>query len=123
MSLNVKNIVHHGTEAAAAIAIGTWVVSSFSSACIAYGTAKISYLAMRKTLEYVAPDLPKNINRTISYGVSLCVGGGVLHATTSQLTGYSMSILETCGKTLGITVGSMGIRALADKSYELLQKR
>jgi len=84
VSLNVKNMVHHGTEAAAAIVIGTLAVSSFSSACIAYGTTKISYLALRKTLDYVAPNMPKNINRTISYGLSVCVGGSVLSSSAEK---------------------------------------
>lgn len=123
MRLALKDIIHHGIEAVAFIAVGTLAVSSCSSACIAYGMGKISYLGTRKLLDIFVPQMSKDVKRKISWGVSLFVGAGALYETVNKVAGLSISVLGAAVTTLVVSGISMGIRTLADKGFKLLRKK
>ncbi len=117
MDFSLKNVIHHGVEAAACIGVGSLVISSVTSATIAYGTAKISYMATRKLLSNYMPNMSLSLNQNISWGVGLLAGGGALYKATHLLAGPALNALETIGAEVVTTVSGMGVRALADKSF------
>src|SRR4051812_6197557 len=79
IKLNAANIVHHGVECVAFVAIGTVVSSSFSAACAAYGAGKIAYIGTRILLDRTVPELSTGIKRSIGWAASLLAGGSILH--------------------------------------------
>src|SRR4051812_28774947 len=95
MNINAKNIVHHGAECVAFVAIGTIGGLSFSAACAAYATGKITYLGTRMLLNAAAPTLSKQTQRSISWAASLLVGGSTLRIVQAEVAKQSVSALNT----------------------------
>ncbi len=113
--ITFKDVVHHGVEAIAFAAVGSWAVASPMSACAAYAIGKVTYLGTKKILEYVQPEMSIDYRRKIAWGTCLLTGGFTLHTAVEKITGVSMNALTSAGTTLGITGASIGIRVLADK--------
>ena len=122
MHVKAKEIIHHGVEACAYIAIGTWAVSSFPVALASYSLGKITYLGTKKLLNENAPHLSLQANRSLRWGASLLTGGLTLQTLLAKETQQAMNIFAAMGTTLGVTAASLGCRIIGDKIYKYLHR-
>ncbi len=120
LNLHLKDVVHHGVEAVACIALATWATSAFSSACIGYAAAKITYIGSRTLLDAYAPQLTKGTKRNISWLAGLVTGIGSLQVSANNINGKSMDTLTATATTLLVIGAGTGIRYLCDKSFKRL---
>jgi hypothetical protein len=111
-------VFHHGVEAAAFLAVGTYAFSNFTCASLAYGAGKVTYIATRGLLNRHVPQWSIGTHRKIGWAACLLVGGATLHKTR----GKSTSILTTAAEILGIVAISIAARTLSNRTYQYLTK-
>jgi hypothetical protein len=129
ISVNLKNVIHHGSEAIACIGLGayaiaqttkTTAVSSLQIASGAYGVGKLTYLGTKFFLSYIAPQIFKGTSRKISYAAALTASAATLYVTINYVTKDSLNAFTTATVTTGSTLGGVAVRYVADKIYKHL---
>jgi hypothetical protein len=118
MIVSLKDIVHHGTEAAAYVAVGGLLTTNFGSAAAGYAIGKVTYIATRKLLDCCSPTWSKNFRRKISWTAALLAGGKTFQEVFQRTSDTSMDIAMTGAMTLLITGISIGCRSIADRSLK-----
>ncbi|NNM43660.1 MAG: hypothetical protein HKM07_04900 [Chlamydiae bacterium] len=125
----VKGIVHHASEAAAFLALGTLALSknfkadklpSFGSTLTAYTIGKASYLVVKKLA--MEAGFSKQVARNSGWAAALVLGSSVLPFALNKLSNKSMGIFDSLKTTAGVTLLSIAARTLVDKGVKQLSK-
>ena len=122
MSINYKEVVHHGVEGLAFLAVGTYTTASFSSTCAAYAAGKTTYVLAKEFFKKNYPAFEKDTQRNISFVTALLVGGATLQFVMKNVACHSTSFFQAMVATLGFTAISLGARFLGDKTYTFITK-
>jgi|GEM_PF-4211026 len=119
LNLSLRNVVHHGVEGLAFVAIGA-SCTTLDSALGAYLAGKVVYLSAKTILDSCAPQWTQDSKRMISWTASLLTGCSVLQTALETITKQSVSFTAAMGTTLAVTGWSIAVRNLADKTVSWL---